>query len=269
MRYVAEKYAKSVVVIIDEFDQIGNDNGTHERQNLIAHLVKQLSEQHVPISLIFCGIGESLDNLFSSHLSAHRHFHPVSVERLSWEARLEIIDNAADHLGIEVDYTTKLRIAQISDGFPHYVHLICEQLFWLVYLTSSDGIVTGDLFEKALTRAAEELSPQIKVPYDKATKKYSNAREPILWAAADGDQLDRPSRDIWKSYVRIMGELGKQVKDDEGAKSKFNAHMNAMKKADQGAVLTGSRAGWYSYTEKLVRGYARLRALQNNIVLGA
>jgi hypothetical protein len=57
----------------------------------------------------------------------------VKLERLVWEPRFEIIMTAAEALGIAVDETTKIRIARVSDGFPHFIHLVCEKLFWEVY----------------------------------------------------------------------------------------------------------------------------------------
>jgi Cdc6-like AAA superfamily ATPase len=257
--YVAQNHSKQTVVVIDEFDQIKNK----DEQNMFANLVKQIADKKVGVTLIFCGIGASLDDLFNAHLSAPRYFHPVKLERLSYEARFEIIDSAADHLGITVDDATRWRIPMISDGFPHYIHLVCEKLFWKVYREKNGGRVSGDLFEQALAAAAEALEPELKKPYEKATKKYSNVREPILWAAADGDSFQRPSREIWQSYQRIMEELGEEPID----RTKFNNHMNNMKKTSSGSVLKGSRAGWYEYDEKVVRGYARLRAIQRGILL--
>jgi KaiC/GvpD/RAD55 family RecA-like ATPase len=259
LNYVAQNHSGHPVVVVDEFDQISNKN----EQIMFANLVKQVADKKVRLVLIFCGIGTSLDDLFNAHLSAPRYFHPVKLERLSYEARFEIVDSAAEHLGITVDNTTRWRIPMISDGFPHYVHLICEKLFWKVYLARNGGHVTGDLFEQALASAAEALEPELKKPYEKATKKYSNVREPILWAATDSDLFQRPSREVWQSYLRIMEELRQPPID----RTKFNSHMNEMKKPASGSILKGSRAGWYEYTEKVVRGYARLRAMQHGILL--
>ena len=47
----------------------------------------------------------------------------------------------------------------------------------------------------------------------------------------------------------------------------FNARMNLLKKPARGSVLTGNRQGWYEFTEKMLRGYARLRALREAVVL--
>ena len=157
----------------------------------------------------------------------------------------------------------------ISDGFPHYVHLIAEKLFWCAYRAKNRGIVTGDLFEEALRDSATALQPELKKPYEKATRKYTTVREPVLWAVADGPELQRQSRDIWQSYQRIVEEMQRlgNLKDEPLNRQKFNAHMNDLKKESSGSVLKGTRSGWYEYNEKVVRGYARLCAMQAGIIL--
>lgn len=257
--YVAENHSKTPVVVIDEFDQIADKN----EQNMFANFVKQIADKRTGISIIFCGVGSSLDDLFSAHLSAHRYFHPIGLERLPYDARREIVGNASEHLGIAIDDTSTWRIAMISDGFPHYVHLVAEKLFWRVYNKKCGGKVSGDLFEAALVDAADALHPEIKKPYEKATKKYTNACEPILWAVADDDDLQRSSRDIWASYLRIMSDLQRVPLE----RQKFNNYMNALKKESHGAILEGSRSGWYEFSDKVVRGYARLKALQSGVLL--
>ena len=54
----------------------------------------------------------------------------MNLQPLGWEGRLEIIRGAANALGVSVDKASEFRIGAMSDGFPHYVHLVCEKLFW-------------------------------------------------------------------------------------------------------------------------------------------
>lgn len=257
--FIASAHSQEPVVIIDEFDLLKDPAD----QEMFADYVKQVGDQQIPIRIIFCGIGESLEDLFRAHESAHRYFHTVRLDRLEWEPRFEIIETAARKLEIDVDEDTRIRIARISDGFPHYIHLLCEKLFWLVFEETDDGRVTGDLFEQALYRAAEDMAPQLKMPYEKATRKYTNNYEEVLWAVADNHQLQRPTAEILESYNRIMRILQKDPLD----RKKFYTRMNNLKKESHGSILIGSRAGWYEYREKMLRGYARLRAEQSGVGL--
>src|SRR5262249_3597352 len=100
-------------------------------------------------------------------------------------------------------------------------------------------------------------------PYEKATRKYKNDYEEVLWAVADDHQLQRPTNEILQSYLRIMERRNKPALN----KTQFYARMNNMKKEPYGEVLIGTRAGWYEFREKMLRGYARLRASQEGVEL--
>jgi hypothetical protein len=98
----------------------------------------------------------------------------------------------------------------------------------------------------------------------KATKKYSDDYEEVLWAVADDKELSRRSTDIFNSYLRIM-------RHREGraaiSREKFNQRMNALKRPAHGSILKATRAGWYGFPENILRGYVRLRAEQKEVEL--
>jgi hypothetical protein len=148
------------VIVVDEFDQLENK----DEQKHFATFAKQLSDKHVPAHFIFCGIGESIDAIMNAHESADRYFHTVSLGRLPWEARYEIVNVAAEVLGVDIDDDTVIRIARISDGFPHYVHFISEKLFWSVFEARNDGLVTPQLFSKAMSDAASSMEMRLRGP---------------------------------------------------------------------------------------------------------
>ncbi|MGA8689081.1 MAG: hypothetical protein WB662_04000 [Methyloceanibacter sp.] len=95
--------------------------------------MKQIYDRRIPIRFIFCGIGQSLDAITGGHLSASRPILPVALEPMSHDARWAIINTAAEKLGFMVDREFVIRIGQISDGFPYYVHLIGSVLSWAIF----------------------------------------------------------------------------------------------------------------------------------------
>lgn len=261
VNFLAEYLECKPVFVIDEFDLIPSE----DVQRDFANLVKQVSDKHVEACFIFCGIAESAEALMAAHASADRYFHAVDLGKLPWEARIEIVKTAAQALNIEIDKSTTYRIAAISDGFPHYVHFLSEKLFWRVYEGDSGGKVTTEHFDLAMEDAAGAMDMKLRVPYEKATLKY-NDRETysaILFAVADGHELKKRSSDIYEGYIRIMRSLNKPALDRPG----FNSRMNRLKKEAHAEILTGSRQGWYEFTEKMIRGYVRLKAEQAGVTL--
>lgn len=247
------------VVVIDEFDLI-DDRG---EQVQFTNFLKQISDRSINIKFIVCGIGESPARFMEAHGSADRYFHTVGLDRLAWEARFEIVRHAAEALDISVDEDTVIRIARISDGFPYYVHFISEKLFWRLYSVDPPPASTNQLFEAAMRDASNDMDMKLRGPYETATRKYRDDYESILWAAADGHELIRRSTDIFGSYVRIMGQRQENPLD----RTKFNQRMNNLKQDNHARILSGTRQGWYEFTEKMVRGYVRLRAEQRGVEL--
>ena len=50
-------------------------------------------------------------------------------------------------------------------------------------------------------------------------------------------------------------------------REKFDAGINRLKRSEHGRILVGTRTGWYEFREKVLRGFARLRAYQNGVEL--
>lgn len=262
INYVSRSHSRNPVVVVDEFDAL-QDNSDKRR---FAEFIKQVGDRNIKIKFVFCGIGDSLDDLFVAHLSAFRHFAAINLPRLKINHSMEIISGAASALGVNVDFTTSARIARISDGFPHFVHLIAYELFWVMFEYDEEiESPLASMFEEAVNRALGSIEPQLKAPYERATRKYSNDYEEVLWAVADDHQLQRPSREIWESYRRVMSLRGRAPL----TRQQFNTRINNLKKDRHGSILQGTRQGWYEYREKVLRGYARLRAQQIGIELGA
>lgn len=247
------------VFVVDEFDQIASAGVQRD----FANLVKQVSDKHVDACFIFCGIAESAEALMAAHGSADRYFHAVDLGKLPFDARIEIVKTAAETLGIKIDDTTTYRIAMICDGFPYYVHFISEKLFWRVFEARNGGIVTPELFDQALQDAAGAMDMKLRGPYEKATQKYDDTYSTILFSVVDGHELKKRSADIYEVYKRVM----RAQKQDPLTREQFNNRMNRLKGEAHSCILTGSRQGWYEFTEKMIRGYVRLKAAQAGVEL--
>ena len=262
LRIVSELHSAEPVIILDEFDQIPDS----DERKICAQMIKQVSEQ-LNVRLVLCGIGTSMEDLIGVHLSAGRYLSPVELERLTHEARWEIIEAAAKALGVNVPYNYLLRIGQISDGFPSYIHLIGEQLFWSMFDDEKVARVCEQRhFAEGVKNAVKEAETTLKIIYDNATQKYSDDYEEVLWALADSQLLLRQTTEIFdKSYLRIMAERPSRRKLD---KSQFSGRLNSLKTDRHGAIIIGKGAGWYEFRENIVRGYVRLRAENQGMHLG-
>jgi Cdc6-like AAA superfamily ATPase len=259
VQFLSQELGGKPVFVVDEFDLLSSPDAQRD----FANLVKQVSDKHVEVCFIFCGIAESAEALMAAHGSADRYFHAVALGKLPWESRFEIVETAAEALKISIDKTDVYRIAMICDGFPYYVHFITEKLFWRVFEAENNGKVTPDIFTKAMEDAANAMDMKLRGPYEKATQKYDDTYSSLLFAVADGHELKKRSSDIFKVYGRIMKDLNKT----QATRQQFNTRMNRLKREAHGSILIGTRQGWYEFSEKMIRGYVRLKAEQLNVQL--
>lgn len=262
MKSISEGHYGPTVVVVDEFDRIER---CEERVHF-ADFIKQIGDQRVGIQFIFCGVAESLDELLGSHESCYRYLQGVELLRLNWDARFQIIDRVAGALNVEVGNRARFRIAAISDGFPHYVHLICEKLLWEMY---NDPLIctqpTNEHYENAISAAVLGIEQHLKKAYEKATVKDTADYETVLWAIADNSNLIRHIDDIYQSCCHIVSGMGIDPLD----RNTFVARLQSLKSLACGQILVSNRRSWYQFRQNITRGYVRLRAEEQGLELAS
>lgn len=264
LKQVASIHSEKPIVVLDEFDTIKEQS----ERNKFAALLKQLGDQSINLKFIFTGIGHSLDDLLGAHQSAFRQLETVELPRLGWEARREIVINAADAFGLSVNSDINWRIAIVSDGFPYYVHLITEKMLWEVFI--EDEVTTelnSDHYYLGLRAAIQSINAELKRPYDQAVSHRDQQYENVVWSTADGDELYRPLKDMYGAYKVLMQKRG--LVDQTLLQTKFSEHVRKLKDKSYGEMLkqVDNRPGWYTYSEKMLRGYVRMQAEANGIEL--
>lgn len=272
IRYVGSKRSGTVVIVIDEFERI---KSVSERMKF-AELIKNFPDDGGRIHLIICGIASTVDELLGAHPSAGRRLETVEVQRLHHDQLWKIITNAADKVNVEVGRETLIRIGMISDGFPHYVHLIGESLFWAMH--DDEKVVSkckARHYKAGIAEAIGRSDAIYKAAYNTATKKTKNTAdyENALWALADHNDLQRQLGDIYKSYLHIVAQLnrleglGGEDRKEPIARTALNSRLQRLRDPNHGEIIIGHGAGWFSFRENVIRGYVRLVAEEKGLEL--
>ncbi|UFS89525.1 ATP-binding protein [Bradyrhizobium daqingense] len=257
------------IIVVDEIDRIENP----EVKAKLAELIKAMHDMRVPLKMVMCGIGKTLDEIIGSHLSASRAITPFELAPISYDARWAIVTKAAAKLGFDVDRDFLIRISQISDGFPYYVHLIAENLFWEIFdHQHKSTAASSDDFHKAISRAIERAESPLREAYNYAIQKTTNSEdyEEALWAVAESTHLERQIKDIYeRSYLPIIMECrqakGRKALDVE----RFRTRLYRLCDQAHGGIIVRKRNSWYAFKENVLRGYVRLVAERNGVQLGA
>lgn len=265
VRYVASKRRNTTIIIVDEMERIES----HAEREKFAEFIRNIPELNADVRFIFCGIMHDVTELLQSHASAGRILETIELKRLNYSDLWKILTVVAEKLRIEIQEEALVRIGQVSDGFPHYVHLIGECLFWSIFDDPGEVIKSGPQhYKTAITGALQRTEAALQAAYEKATRKTRNTAdyEEALWALADSTSDKRQIGDIYdQSYKWIMlKRAGRQLLSRE----QLNQRYLAMRKDSHARIVAGFGSGWFAFRENIMRGYVRLRAESQGIDLG-
>lgn len=258
-KQAASRFTVGIIVVVDEFDQFRGN----EEHRKVATLVKQLSDQDIPVRFIFCGISESVEALFSEHESIFRQIHSHRVDQLSFQSCLDIINDASAALHMEIRNDFKYRIAKISDGFPSFVHLITEKVLTAAY-DSGSNYVDGDSYEQGLEDALSSIEFSLKKNYEAILHRNTHKYEHVVWAIANDRLLDVNVDIIWQHYTHICDI----IKIKPASRPNIKTKLNQLSTSQYGNLLYKPRRSNYTFSEKMMRAYARLRAERQGCPLG-
>lgn len=206
---IPPRLSGKLVLVLDELDTVASS----ETKSYLAFLLKQLGDRDCGLKFIFVGIAESVEQLLQEHQSASRYMATIKLERLLLGELRAIVDDGLRSLGIECNDPYSWRIAQISDGYAHFTHLLGLKLALRVINAGGPLVVSKELFAEAVQDAIEDSEGWLKHEYDQAVQKYHDVYEPVLWAAADDWQLARSTAQIFASFQRICADLERDAED--------------------------------------------------------
>lgn len=265
VRYVETKIDGPIVVIVDEMERLRSD----DERDLFSEFIKSTPTLSGRTKFIFCGIGTTLEEILGSHPSAGRILETINLERLHYNYLWEILTTVSSKLGVEIPRDTLIRAGQISDGFPHYVHLIGESMFWSIFDDAKVITKVGERhFKAGINGALQRTEAVLRSQYDKATKKTKNTEdyEEALWALADRTSDRRQVTEVYdNSYVPLMMKRTGRAALKKGL---LNQRLLALRKESHGRIVIGYGSGWFGFRENIMRGYVRLNAEQAGIQLG-
>ena len=230
--------------------------------------VNSVSSVQDKSKFIFSGIGSTVEDLLGNHPSAARKIEAIELEKITHDQLWNIVQSVANELGVEVAREFLLRSGILSDGFPHYVHLIAENLFWAMHDDQKEtSKTTLDHFKIAVRGALERSDVEHRSAYLQATQKTKNTidYEMALWALADKTETRRQISSIYEdSYKKIKLQSGEGLTLN---KSSLNNRLLNLRKSSHGEVVIGYGAGWFAFRENIMRGYVRLVAETRGISL--
>lgn len=255
-----------LLVIVDEFDRMNvlGEGAT------FADLIKQISDDIVPCTLILVGVADNVSDLIAGHASIDRCLVPVAMPRMTQVELHEVVDEGF-HAFSERSCTELVisdhavsAIAGLSQGFPYYTHLLASSVGREAILDDRDSIEFPHVFD-ALLLAKDEAEPSIREAYYNATlAARSDAKFEETLIACSLVIPDRmgyfAASDVCAPLSSILGVPRKN--------SDFNSHLKRFSSEPPMVldVKATRRTPRYRFANPLMKPYALLCGLSNGIL---
>ena len=149
--------------IIDEFDRAAEVAGVE-----ITDLIKAISDFGTDCTIILVGVSDTVDKLVRDHASINRALVQILLPRMATTELREILTKGEEALKIRFENEAANLIVNISQGLPHYTHMLGLHSVRLAAGRGSRIIEQQDVFGalKEAVKHAQQTETEI---YSKAT----------------------------------------------------------------------------------------------------
>ena len=179
VRYEVEQLDPPALIVIDELDRLENDDAL----TLLADTIKTLSDNAVPSTMVLVGVAGSIGDLIGEHGSIIRNLAQIGMPRMEPDELRGILAKGCEHAGIRIHQDAVERIVSLSEGLPHYTHLLGHRSAERAVQEDRDTVTLEDV-ETAIPRAVEGHT--IQSDYVKAVRSSQpgNLYREVLLACA-------------------------------------------------------------------------------------
>jgi hypothetical protein len=174
-----------------------------------------------------------------------------------------IVDKGCDFARLTVEGDQKRRISRLSEGLPHYTHLLCLHAAQRTVQEDRDSITEEDV-ETAIALAVEKHT--IRSEYQQAvrsTKKDSLFPEVLLACAL------APKLELGYFAAGAVREPLSKIRNKEVEIASYVRHLNKFTDIRRGGVLhqVGEKRGFfYRFANPLLQPYVILNGLSQGLI---
>jgi Holliday junction resolvasome RuvABC ATP-dependent DNA helicase subunit len=250
---------KRSVFIFDEFDR----GGTNLRV-AFTDLIKALSDYAVDCTIVIVGVADTVDHLIKDHASILRSVVQVQLPRMNERELEEILEKGCKVLGVKFHPRASKLVVKMSQGLPHYTHLIglhstrsaVDRLSRLVEIED-----VHKSFRKAVQQAVQNIQQKYLTATHSAHKDALYEKVILACAAASSTAQDalgyfHPA-DVVAPLCEILGRPNASI-------ATFQKHINEFCKNERGSVLERSgtsRAYKYRFSDPLLPPFIFMKAV--------
>jgi Cdc6-like AAA superfamily ATPase len=251
---------REIAIVIDEFDRLSD----HGARTLFADTIKLLSDHLVGATIVLVGVADDIDELIREHGSVERALVQIHMPRMSRAELAEIVTRGMAVARLTIGKTAVHRIATLSQGLPHYTHLLGQHAAQAALGDNRADVTLADV-DRAVSRAIDRAQQSIMDAYRRATTsgRRSMYSEVLLASAlASEDEFGFFSAaDVRERLATITGK--------EVATATFAQHLDELAGEERGPVLQkrgAPRRFRYRFVNPLLQPYVVMRGLSDGSV---
>lgn len=250
---------RNVVVFFDEFDRMA-DQETHSQ---FADTIKTLSDQGVGATIVVVGVADDVAELIREHASVERALAQINMPRMSEGELAEIVTKGLDSIEMTIDPRALRAITRLSQGLPHYTHLLAQEA--AVNAVSAQRVhVTTDDVRVAVGQGLNRTQESVANLYYAATySSRENLYKQVLLACALANADERGFFSATNVRESLSEILGRKMEIPQ-----FAGHLNAFS-SDRGPVLKKEgvqRKFRYRFTNPLMQPYVLMRGVKEGLI---
>jgi Cdc6-like AAA superfamily ATPase len=249
--------------IIDEFDRVASETAHN-----FTDFLKALSDYEVDSTVVLVGVSETIDELIEDHASISRAHVQIMLPRMKAEELREILKKAEDTLKVFFSVEASTLIVHISQGLPHYTHLLGLDAVRIAADRWSRKIERQDVFS-ALKEAVGRAEQSVTTTHSKAVHsahKDALYRHVLLAAAVAASQAGDPlgyfNPNALVEPLRVVLKRSVEI-------ATFNNHLSEFSQPKRGDVLERdgeARSYRFRFRNPLLVPFVFMDAIATNLI---
>lgn len=248
------------IIIFDEFDRL-----REQVKHSMADAIKAFSDHNIKATIVLVGVADSVTDLIREHASVERALVQIRMPRMSDDETVEILQKASARLGTSFDEDSQSRILVLSQGLPHYTHLIGLHSTRKALEAGRLNVTLADI-DAAIEKAIKSTQASIQSLYHTATMspRVNNLFADVLLACAlaKTDEIGYFAAQDVREPMR--GITGKNYEIPS-----FSQHLNEFTESKRGPILQKigtPRRYRFRFLNPLLQPYVIMRGYENNKV---
>ncbi|HXB02778.1 MAG TPA: AAA family ATPase [Opitutaceae bacterium] len=260
IRHLFQTLDSKFVIIFDELDRV-------KIKKTVASLsdtIKALSDHAVAVTLILVGVADSVEDLVQNHPSIERALVQIQMPRMTKAEGQELVTRGLKKFGMNIEDGALERIARLSQGLPHYTHLLALNAAKEAINADSDTIFISYV-KTATMRAVEQAEQSIRKAYHAAVISSRGNLYPQVLLACALAEVD----DLGFFKAGAVREPMKRITEKDYEIAAFARHLTDFCSKERGPILqkTGHRGRFrYRFINPTMQPYIIMKGLAEKMV---